>query len=175
MPAVRVHAVVVRRVLTPVVEVTVGDTGRVLVVADRRVGDGREAPEELVRLVPVEELGTRALLVDVAEIEEQVRVPARDQVRDIGGGLVATRTVTHGGEDEGLARCRIRPRRRSQRAVVLRLGRVAVREVERDVREVAEVLVAHPRLHREGVRAVDEFLGRQQEGVRRLVGTDRRG
>src|SRR4029079_16714097 len=99
-----VDAVVVRRTL-PVVEVARSLPSLVLVVADRRIRDRAELAVEgtAARAVPVEELRRRALLVDVAEIQEHVRVPARDQVRGGGGAGLTAGAVADGRQHERAA------------------------------------------------------------------------
>jgi hypothetical protein len=68
------------------------------VVADRGLGDSGELAEP--RVVPAPEVPERAGLVNVAQIEEAVRVPTADERADAvgprtGGGDVA------GGPDDG--------------------------------------------------------------------------
>ena len=82
VPAAGVVAVVVRDVV-PVGEVAGGGAVLVLVVADGRVGDvAEEAVEGVGLAVPVIELGEAAFFVDVAQVEDEVGVPAVDHLGD---------------------------------------------------------------------------------------------
>src|SRR6266540_4003713 len=60
----------------PIPEIAGSDAFRVLMVSQRRERDRPETAEVLLRRVPVEVLGSRPVLVDVAKVEEEVRLPA---------------------------------------------------------------------------------------------------
>src|SRR6266545_6398328 len=119
-----------RRVV-PVPEIAGCDALRILVVAQRRERDGPETAEVPLRRVPVDVLGCRSLLVDVAEVEEEVRLPAADQLGDIGRFLLATGAVTGCGDDEGSSGGGGGPAGRGERRRCRLLAAVAERDGER--------------------------------------------
>src|SRR5256885_10147732 len=106
--------------------------GVVLVVADGRVGARAQVAVAAGRSVPVVELGRRALLVDVAEVEEEVRTPRRDPADDVGLALLAAGAVAGRREHERLACGRRRAGRHGEAAVVDGRRGDAVRELQRD-------------------------------------------
>src|SRR6266498_3677898 len=73
----------------------------------------------------------RSLLVDVAEVEEEVRLPAADQLGDIGRFLLATGAVTGCGDDEGSSGGGGGPAGRGERRRCRLLAAVAERDGER--------------------------------------------
>src|SRR5260221_10951671 len=102
MPAARVVAVVVGDVV-PVIEVARCSVRLVFVVTD---GGVRICPELAVNTggaglaVPVVELHRPALLVDVAEVEEHVRSPGRDEVDGRGLRWLAASAIAGSRHDE---------------------------------------------------------------------------
>ena len=150
VPAAGVVAVVVGHVV-PVLEVAGRDAVLVLVVADDRVGHvAEEAVVDVGLAVPVVELGIGALVVDVAQVEEDVGIPAVDHLCDQPGVGFAAGAVADGGHDQRLpggARPRCDRRKGGPRR-----GCTGVGEVERHEGRRAGEAVAHDGIDRERVR-----------------------
>src|SRR5215204_787154 len=101
VPAAGIEAVIGWCVV-PIVEVPLSVCYKIFMIADRRVGNGAEAPEGVLRRVPVEELGRGPTHVDVAQIEEHVRVPRVDHIDNKRGTRLAACPVAGSGKDERL-------------------------------------------------------------------------
>ena len=166
VPAAGVVAVVVGHVV-PVLEVAGRGAVLVLVVANGWV---RHVTEEAVvdvgLAVPVVELGIGALVVDVAQVEEDVGVPTVDHLCHQLGVAFAAGAVADGGHDQRLPGG-TRPRCDRHKCGARR-GCTGIGEVEpHEGRRTLEA-VAHDGIHRECVRAVGNRVTGQLVAVGRL-------
>ena len=168
MPPSGGHAVVVRNIV-PIVEVTGGVGGEVLVIADHRVCDRPESTVVGIQAVPVRELGGRTTLVHVSQVGEQVRIPRGDQVRDPAGVDGSVSAVPSGGKDERLAGLWSRSLRRGELPRVGCRFRDSVGECRRDRRRLRDERIAHIGLGLQRPDTIGPASGLERECEWRLV------
>ncbi len=164
MPSSGVEAVVMRHIV-PIIEITRGHTVLVFVVANGWIGDVAELPKILRRSpVPVVKLGRGALIVDIAQVQEHVRIPRCDHIGDLRP--FPTRAIARRRHDERLAGRRRRSGvRREGVGIHRRLGDAIV-EGQVDGCALGGPAIAHIRFDRQLVCPIDELLGGDRESVR---------
>src|SRR5689334_15556528 len=79
MPSTSIVTVVAWDIV-PIVEITGGSAVFILVITNDRIGDTAKLSKEGRYAIPVPKLGISALFINIAQVQEHIRIPCRNAV-----------------------------------------------------------------------------------------------